>query len=315
MTWGRSFFGGLVYSEGRRWRGYEHVFDGEHGLRAGIRHRDGGVLEVHLDVPAAVLEGLRLGRLVALLRSVMRHAHNVTRLDVTLDDWQKVITPLELHLLTSDPEDRNRMNRDDIVTRAKQTDFRSSTGEKGGDTWYLGGTSGEVRLRVYDKARESRGEVDAIRWELQLRDDRARDALAHLVAHIDSRAQSGVSGARALEAVAGGWASAQLVGFVDFRDRNTDTNVSRADRRGWWIALVLDAVKARPERVEPALTVQRLHDYAYSALPSLLATLADSAPVVLGRTPFDYLRDLMLLGRERRSPRHVLALRSAGVAA
>lgn len=314
-TWCASFFGDTIYLEGRRWRGYEHVFMGEHGFMVGVRYRDGGVLELHADIPATVLEGLRLGRLVALLRSVHLHAHNVTRLDVTLDDWQKVITPEQLRDLTTNPRDRNELVRDDIVTRAKKTKFDSSTGDRGGDTWYLGGTSGDTRLRVYDKHKESAGEVDSIRWELQIRNEPAREALARLIGHIEVRKSSGLSGARALEAIAGGWAAAQLVGFVDFRDRNSDSNISRADRRFWWLALVLDAVKARPERVEPPLTVNRLHDYAVTALPSLLATLADSAPLVVGRSPFDYLRDLVIMGRERRSPRHQLALRSAGVTA
>ncbi len=313
MTWAGSFFGELIYLEGRRWRGYEHVFMGEHGLMVGTRYGDGGVLEVHADIPATLLEGLRLGRLVALLRSVHLHAKNVTRLDVTLDDWQKVITPEELRLLTTDPNDKNKLVRDDIVTRAKQADYRSSTGTRGGDTWFLGAPSGDSRLRVYDKFKESEGEVDSIRWELQLRNERAREALAHLIGYIDARRDAGLSGVRALEAAAGSWASVQLVSFVDFRNRNSNSNVSRADRRFWWLGLVLDAAKARPERVEPPLTVDRLHDYAVSALPSLLATLADSAPLVVGRKPFDYLRDLLLMGRERRSPRHQLALRSAGI--
>lgn len=313
MTWSSSFFGELIYMEGRRWRGYDHVFMGEHGLMVGTRYRDGGVLEVHADIPATLLEGLRLGRLVALLRSVHLHAQNVTRLDVTLDDWQKVITPEALRFLTTDPADRNKLFRDDIVTRAKQTKYDSSTGDRGGDTWYLGGTSGDTRLRVYDKYKESQGEVDAIRWELQLRNERAREALAQLIAVIDARKADGLSGARALEATAGDWASRQLVGFVDFRDRNSDSNVSRADRRFWWLALVTDAVKARPERVEPLLTVERLHDYGLKCLPSLLATLAYSAPLVVGRSPHDYLRDLLCVGLERLSPRHKLALRSAGV--
>ena len=46
MTWAGSFFGGLEYCEGRRWRGYDHIFMGEHGLMVGVRW-DADRLEVH----------------------------------------------------------------------------------------------------------------------------------------------------------------------------------------------------------------------------------------------------------------------------
>lgn len=333
LAWASSFFtAGLEYMEGRRWRGYDHTWLGEHGLMVGMKWRgqaapslvpgvpmpvDRAVLEVHLDVPATCLEALRLGRLVALLRSVNLHAHNVTRLDVTLDDWCKVITPAALAALTTCPDDRNTLVRDDIVTRAKTVKFESSAGDKrSGDTWYLGSTKGEQRLRVYDKFKESEGAVNAIRWELQLRDVWAKDALARLVGYIDQRKESGLSGVRALEAVAGSWAAVQLTYFVDFRDRNTDSNISRADRRFWWAALVMDATKSgKIERVDPPLTVARLHDHAYSNMLSLIATLADSAEAVLGMRPGEWFAEIVRLGRERRSPRHKLALRSAGVAA
>ena len=205
MTWAGSFFGGLEYCEGRRWRGYDHIFMGEHGLMVGVRW-DADRLEVHLDVPATVLEGLRLGRLVALLRSVHLHAHNITRLDCNLDDWMKVILPADLHALTSNPADRSQLVRDDIVTRAKKARLLSGVGERGGDTWELGSSQGEVKLRVYDKAAESSGEYDCIRWELQMRGDWARSALASLVKHIDTQKEvQKISGARALEQVLGGW--------------------------------------------------------------------------------------------------------------
>lgn len=313
-VWAASFFGDLVYCEGRRWRGYDHVFMAEHGVMVGSRYGDGAVLEVHLDVPATVLEGLRLGRLVALLRSVHLHAHNVSRLDCNLDDWSKVMTPGVLYALTTNSD--RTLNRDDIVTRAKTARLLAGVGDRGGDTWELGSSQGEVKLRVYDKEAESAGELPVVRWELQMRGDWARSALAALVGYIDAqKVAQNISGARAFEAVAGAWCASWLVRFVDFRDRNSDSNIARADRRFWWAALVLNAHKARIERVEPPLTVERLHDHAYRNLASLLATLADSSKAVTGMSPTEWFSQLVGLGRERRSPRHILALRSLGVPA
>ncbi len=306
--WAAAFVGELVLVP-RRWRGYDVVYAGEHGVLVGLKVRDSGVLELHLDVPARVLESLDPDALYALLRCVAFHAQNVSRCDVTLDDWQKVITPLGLDVLTSGADDLYSLNRAQLVTRAKESQYLRSKGPKGGDTWYLGGSSGDARLRVYDKARESGGEVDAIRWELQLRGDRAKDAVVSLIVAADQLAGGGSA---LFEVMGEQWAS-QLVRFVDFRDRSRDLNVSRCPRLGWFVALVLNAGRARPVVVKPDLTVQRLHDYAAVALPSMLATLADSARLVCGVSPETYLLSMLRDGRHRRSPRHDLALRSAGV--
>ncbi len=318
LSWAAAFVGDLL-PVARRWRGYEVVHAGEHGVLLGVKVRDGGALELHLDVPARVLEALEHDALHALLECVGLHAQNVSRCDVTLDDWQKVITPAQLDVLTSGADDAYALNREHLVTRAKESQFIRSKGPTGGDTWYLGGKSGEARLRVYDKARESGGEVDAIRWELQLRGDRAKDAVVALV--VAARRVSDPAGRRDSGAAVGGtlaevmgeqWCE-QLVRFVDFRDRSQDVNISRCPRLGWFTALVLNACKARPVVVAPDLTVQRMHDYAAVALPSWLATLADSAPAVCGVSPELWLLSMLHDGRRNRSGRHELALRSAGV--
>jgi hypothetical protein len=272
----------------------------------GVRERDAGVIELHLDVPAAALEGMDLEALQAFLCCVAWHAQNVTRCDLTLDDWAKVITPLELDVLTSGAADPYALNKAQCVTRVQQSTFMRSKGPKGGDTWYLGGSKGDARLRVYDKARESEGEVDAIRWELQLRGDRAKDAVVMLAC--EAHARGGDLG----EVM--GWAiQAQLVRFVDFRNREEDSNISRCGRLPWFCALVEGTEKARPVIVKPPLTVQRMHDYAESALPSWLATLADSAPLVVGASPELWILCMLDEGRRKRSARHSMALRSAGV--
>jgi hypothetical protein len=309
--WAAAFVGELVPS-GRRWRGYESVWMGEHGVMVGARVRpaaDGEScpLELHLDIPATVLEAMTQEALYALLEVVCQ-ARNITRCDVTLDDWMKVQTPLGLEELTSGGPDPYALNKEHLVTRAEQSDYRRSKGPTGGDTWYLGATSGLARLRVYDKARESAGEVDAIRWELQLRGDRAKDAV--LALFYDSLHRGGVA---ALPEVMGEWAASQVVRFVDFRDRSQDSNVSRCDRLGWFVALVLNAEKARPVVVKPPLTIERLHDYAERALPSLLATLADSARLIAGVSPEGWLLGMLVDGRRKRSPRHLLALSAAGI--
>jgi len=105
-------------------------------------------------------------------------------------------------------------------------------------------------------SRASRGgEVDAIRWELQLRGDRAKDAVVSLAleAHIKAGGDVGLrdAGGAELAGDMGEWAAQQLVRFVDFRDRSADSNITRCPRLRWWTALVLNAEKARPVVVAP----------------------------------------------------------------
>ena len=314
--WAAAFVGELA-PVSRRWRGYDVVYVAEHDVLLGVRERECGALELHLDVPASVLENMTHDALYAFLLFVANYALNVSRCDVTLDDWMKLVTPADLDALTSGGADVYALNKELCVTRAEQSQFIRSKGPKGGDTWYLGGTSGEARLRVYDKSRESGGEVDAIRWELQLRGDRAKDAVVSLAleAHIKAGGDVGLrdAGGAELAGYMGEWAAQQLVRFVDFRDRSADSNITRCPRLRWWTALVLNAEKARPVVVAPPVTVERMHKYADTAFPSWLATLADSAAGVKGLSPEEWLSEMVDRGRERRSPRHALALLSAGV--
>jgi hypothetical protein len=244
-----------------------------------------------------------LDKLGPFLFDVACHTTNVTRMDATLDDYSKRITPMDLELLSSGADDPYELNKRFMVTRAKQSDFRRSKGPRGGDTWYLGGPKSDSRLRVYDKARESGGEIDAIRWEMQLRGLAAKSALVHLVlSHSSAQMQE-----------MGLWVAGELLRFVDFKDREADSNVTRCPRLPWFSELVGDAEKALPVVVKPPLTVERMHAYADRALPSWLATLADSAPAVSCRSPEEYILHLLSQGRQERSERHALALRSAGI--
>jgi hypothetical protein len=322
FNWVEAFVGEFVAAE-HRWRLYDTVYNGLHGVKVGTKVRKDGHLEIHLDVPATVLESLEPDALYAFLYNVAFYAKNVSRLDVALDDWKKLITPFQLEVLTSSTEDPYTLNKAFCVTRVEKSDYRRSKGPTGGDTWYLGtregkkGNSSDVLLRVYDKARESQGEVDAIRWELQLRDDRAKDALVSLLM------ESHIRGAEsALPKYMGEWAASQLLRFVDFRDRSKDKNVSRCPRLPWWDALMLSAVKAVPVVVKPPLTIEKMHKYAYKALPNWIAALADSVSVLdPSITPDDWLLALVAEGRQQRanrkadgrSSRHDLVLREAGL--
>lgn len=298
LHWADSFLPGLLLVR-RRWRGYDCVYEGENGVLVGLRV--GEHLEIHLDVPAAALDVLDAGKLWNFVRFVGLNARKVTRLDITLDDFRRV---KEVHELRALVVSGRELNKHALVTHAEQGRFVSSFGPNGGDSLYIGSAKSPVMLRVYDKYAESGGEIDSVRWELQLRRDAARDALLALLLGRPG-AEDAFDADRWSEM--GVWAAEQLVRFVDFRRRDADENVTRCPRHKWFEKIVGAARRAGRVSVQPEPEVTALHNWAAAALPSLLSTLARTAPAI-GLTPEEWVLSMWGAGQDRTSPRHKRAI-------
>ena len=91
--------------------------------------------------------------------------------------------------------------------------------DEAGMSLYLGATSSDRRLRIYDKGAQSAGQISGTRFELQERNKYADEAARQLVA------------AGAVTPVMRG----RLVGFVDFRlgDGDVDSRERACGTRGW----------------------------------------------------------------------------------
>ena len=111
-------------------------------------------------------------------------------------------------------------------------------GPRGGGSYTVGTRESNRLLRVYDKAAESEGEVDAIRIELECKDRVAVDVMRALSTALpDARS---VAAARF------------LVGFIDFRQVVQGATVRQRPRCAWWGALAGEASKAKltpPQRL------------------------------------------------------------------
>jgi DNA relaxase NicK len=153
---------------------------------------------------------------------------NATRCDLNLDDYAKVVTPLQVEAYAQGP---------DIVTHVRrgmtQRGFGIGTKETTGVTVYIGQPSSRQRLRVYDKGLESNGEIDAVRWELISQKEAAQTLLLRL--------GSDRTGKPFRE-----WGelfSERLVSFVDFRIATDDLYDLRNRRRCPWFVKLVDAAK------------------------------------------------------------------------
>lgn len=102
-----------------------------------------------------------------LLRS--RHC-KASRLDLAFDDFSKTFKPVDLIRFYIDNQISTRFRNVHLVT--------SSAGD--GGTLYFGERSAGKMLRIYDKDFESKGEINSIRYEVELHSSHADDMLNYI---------------------------------------------------------------------------------------------------------------------------------------
>ncbi len=151
------------------------------------------------------------------------YSYNITRLDLAYDDHFGLLRMADME---RDVRDRN------YVSRSKYSEILWSDNQVNdiqGMTIQIGSDKSDVKIRIYDKAAE-RGFNDRhwIRCELQLRDDRASEAVKHLIdyQHI-GQTVSGI-----------------LRNYLTFRVPSQDTNKSR-----WAVAPYWENVLCNMEKI------------------------------------------------------------------
>lgn len=264
------------------WVELEH---GSYGYRQGMVGPGGarvwwdapGREDVHASLPG---KACGIAGEVALRRYLVQSlaaCGKATRVDVAIDDYDRVAAPANVLEALQGP---------DRVTHAQQylthRGGRVGSPELTGETVYLGAPSSRQRLRVYDKGLESGGQMDCVRWELESHKE-AAETMAVALAHQNW----------------GQLAASRLVGFVDFRDRSSHSEVERRWRLPWFEALVGLVRKASAYLPQVPRTVEQVVDWLDRAIgPSLAVAMrfwnGDLGPLS------DIIRD----GQLRWKPRH-----------
>jgi len=197
-------------------------------------------------------------RMVKLLQYMERAGAKYTRIDIVMDDFDKVMTPAGLEEIIKVPKDG-----DDALGEwvSHATDWLGLGGGKMGcgdateDTIYIGSPKSRNYLRVYDKDAESKGETPAIRWELQCRGESA-ETLGPLLAQ-------------------GDWNIAipqRFVSFIDFRARDKERIEART-RLGWWKMLVEDTKRANMYEAKALKTLEDMADWAIKTVAPTIAAM------------------------------------------
>ena len=155
-----------------------------------------------------------------LIKRIFEHNGKVTRLDLAYDDHTGV---LDIYRIALDVKERN------YISKAKFSMIIWSDDQEDdvqGLTVQIGSKSSPVLIRIYDKGAE-RGYDHARHWirvELQLRQDRAMEAMRKLFQK---------------ESV-GKVAAGVLTNYLSFRIPSEDTNKSRWSVAPYWDLVIMD---------------------------------------------------------------------------
>ena len=88
----------------------------------------------------------------------------ITRLDIAYDDYSKTFYPYDFE----------KFRIEERITFPGRTAGYIASGAGCGDTFYIGKRGRDRMLRIYDKNYESKGRINAIRYEFELKQDWSR---------------------------------------------------------------------------------------------------------------------------------------------
>jgi hypothetical protein len=221
---------------GDEWREWEVIARG--GRRERTRGPHGSLAEVdfkerwvHVQIKGKGCRAVGVEAIVRLhdvLQTKLGDAYAPKRVDAAWDDFERRLTPTEFRDRFWNPV--TKAKRPEVLCKARGGVARIDDAPLGGGSYTVGRRVSKRMLRVYDKAAESGGKVNAIRFELECKESVAAD-LMHAVA--------GAMGNRSAVALR------FLVGFIDFREVEGGKPAWKRRRCAWWASIVADAKKAR----------------------------------------------------------------------
>lgn len=200
--------------------------------RTGQEDRNGRLLPwAGFKLPGEACRAIGTPALLALAEELGRiKKTKVSRLDVACDDFDRSFSPrlFAEACVDGNLDDENARLSARAITRVHRDKWNWS--RTSGGCFWVGGPKSERRLRVYDKDRESKGEIPSTRIELQNRDRFACELLARILA------------ARARDERMADVFFNHLVAFIDLREPTGGRSGTQKWRRlGWWANLVGEA--------------------------------------------------------------------------
>jgi DNA relaxase NicK len=246
--------------------------------------------EVHVDLTGGFLAGWTYEDLRALSSWVVDvKGGHVGRLDHAFDDRAGVATVADVAQAVKIGQAVMRARRWRQI-EGGDADLRTSTGA----TFELGSRESQTFIRIYDKALEQQAkgvtvEGPWVRWELELKDDRAQASALALIALTEEQYRQYLIGV--------------LLAAVDFRDctYEDDTNDRvRARRLPWWTTLTEGFARARLVIEKVTRKIEDVKAWVATSLGPMLALVyrhPEAGPA--------WLQQVIDTGDQRWRTRHV----------
>jgi DNA relaxase NicK len=188
-----------------------------------------------VEVPGHAIESMEPLKLLDFIkRSVTEFGIRPSRVDVFLDDFERLMAPAEIERTVRGLDADGRVTKKDwcgprhFTPRIESDLFQVTSASLEFGTRGANG-SGSF-YRIYDKRLESKGENPAVRYERELSDEKAVAAVNSL---LDAYEEGIDSVARTIGQI--------IVGGIDFRKRSekpNEKNLCRLERYDWWQQIV-----------------------------------------------------------------------------
>ncbi|RJQ44981.1 MAG: replication initiation factor domain-containing protein [Gaiellales bacterium] len=296
----REFLGGDWIEGETGFRGYPKSWISAGGSRGVGKLGTGAprrLREAHVDLSGGIVSAWDFSKLQGVLRWIREHNGKVTRIDCALDDRKGLVSlaqveaALEAGQVVTHADDIEGLNKKSIRNKCRQK----------GATLYIGSPKSQTRLRIYDKRLElqQRHRPDwenfGIRWELQLKEERA-NACAQTLACLEEPDWH--------EFVVG-----LLRSYVDFRDiadDDPDWVRYQAPLLPWWAELTEGFRKSRLIVQKETRSLEDAKQWVSRSLAPMLAVLA-----VAPGAGEEWLRNVIAAGADRWKLRHYQLLKSS----
>lgn len=262
---------------GIKGKGWQMCAIAPNGVRMCYNFLDGTLgYEVLIEIPGQPITEITGDEAWELCRDLHGLGLKATRFDWAIDDYARGLSLQDIY--SSYREGAfGRVRRMQVWEECKAGQAPVLTG------FTCGSRQSDKYIRIYDKMIESRGQVDAIRFEVEFKGKYAGKIFAEFAT------AASVSEAFDL-------AAQYAVGCIDFIDR-TDKNLDRCPVAPWWAAFVT-AVGGKKRMSVPRLkrTVSRIISWHEKQVSRGMALLAECKGVVWAKLHF---ADLIHRGRKK----------------
>jgi phage replication initiation protein len=190
------------------------------------------------------------------LNHLMANGCQFTRLDVAIDDRK---------FLNMDTI-REHLQQGNVVTRfreySKTTVYKFSENKRSSDTIYFGVRASDVFMRIYDKSMESKGKIDAIRFETVLKHEKAENFIKEYI-----NPENFYNLSYLIEKVINNY-----IRFVKKKENNS----SRSVMADWWAEFIETAEKLSLSNGQEDITMEKVCSWYERQVASGLKLLMET---------------------------------------